>query len=373
MSSADGPTEIIRGNLSQESAKVEFRPGTGNMNVLILYNSPAQDALADEQDVMAQVVAVERALQELGHKVSRFACSLDLNATRQKILDTTPDAVFNLVESLAFTDRLAPMITLLLDALSVPYTGSLAIPLQQACGKITTKELLRNSGLPTADWLNGSKFATPSASAELFGKLGHVDMAQVIVKPVWEHASFGMDDSSVFVGQTQQEIRAALLQREDTTGRPWFAERFVEGREFNISVLQASGNNEVCQILPHAEILFVDFPANRPHIVGHSAKWDDRSIEYHQTPRRFDFSADDRELLNELSRLTVECWNLFELSGYARVDFRVDHEGQPWILEINANPCLTPDAGFANTADRAGLSYVALIERILQAASFSAT
>ena len=125
--------------------------------------------------------------------------------------------------------------------------------------------------------------------------------------------------------------------------------------------------------MPHAEILFIDFPEDSPRIVGHSAKWDDGSFEYHQTPRRFDFADDDRDLLNELSTLTIECWNLFELSGYARVDFRVDRDGRPWILEINANPCLTPDAGFAVAADRAGLSFVALVERILQAASYSAT
>ena len=364
-------------------AKTAAFPGRGTrlhpllihtMNVLILYNSPAQDALADEQDVLAQVVAVEQALQELGHSVSRFACSLDLNATRQEILNNAPDVIFNLVESLAQTDRLAPMITLLLDALGVPYTGSMAIPLQQACGKITTKELLRSAGLPTADWLVGPKFSSATlASVDSPGGLEEGVPVQVIVKPIWEHASFGMDDSSVFVAQSRQEITAALLKREEVTGRPWFAERFVDGREFNISVVQGAGNSPACQLLPHAEILFVDFPENSPHIVCHSAKWDDGSFEYHQTPRRFDFPDDDRALLNELSTLTIECWNLFELSGYARVDFRVDRDGRPWILEINANPCLTPDAGFAVAAGRAGLSYVALVERILQAASFSAT
>ncbi len=343
------------------------------MNVLILYNSPSQDALADEQDVLAQVLAVEQALHDLGHSVSKFACSLDLSATRTEIVRRAPDAIFNLVESLAQTDRLAPMITLLLDALGVPYTGSMAIPLQQACGKITTKELLRSAGLPTADWMIGPKFPSRQASAISSGTLGENEADHVIVKPIWEHASFGMDDSSVFVAHSLQEITAALLKREEETGRPWFAERFIDGREFNISVVQGTGNSPACQVLPHAEILFVDFPDNSPHIVGHSAKWDDGSFQYHQTPRRFDFPTNDNTLLNELSTLTIECWNLFELSGYARVDFRVDSDGRPWILEINANPCLTPDAGFAVAADRAGLKFTALVERILHAASYSAS
>ena len=74
------------------------------------------------------------------------------------------------------------------------------------------------------------------------------------------------------------------------------------------------------------------------------------------------------ELLARLQHLAGACWRLFGLRGYARVDFRVDRQGQPWILEINANPCLSPDAGFVAAAGRAGLSYEAMLQRILDEA-----
>jgi D-alanine-D-alanine ligase len=70
-------------------------------------------------------------------------------------------------------------------------------------------------------------------------------------------------------------------------------------------------------------------------------------------------------LLCQLAYLARECWHGFGLRGYARVDFRVDQEGNPWILEINANPCLSPDAGFAAALERAGISFPQAVERLL--------
>jgi D-alanine-D-alanine ligase len=150
-----------------------------------------------------------------------------------------------------------------------------------------------------------------------------------------------------------------LRDRERHIGRPLFAEQFIEGREFNLSLLSG-------QVLPPAEIDFSSFPPNKPRIVGHQAKWDQGSFEYQQTPRGFDFLATDRPLLECVSELARSCWQLFELSGYARVDFRVDRDGQPWILEVNANPCLSPDAGFAAAVSKAGMTYDEAIQRIME-------
>jgi D-alanine-D-alanine ligase len=102
-----------------------------------------------------------------------------------------------------------------------------------------------------------------------------------------------------------------------------------------------------------------------PRIVDYRAKWDEAAFEYHHTPRRFDFDSTDSRLLERLKTLARQCWHYFGLAGYARVDFRVDHEGNPWILEINANPCLSPDAGFAAALEKAGIAYVDAIGRII--------
>jgi len=100
-------------------------------------------------------------------------------------------------------------------------------------------------------------------------------------------------------------------------------------------------------------------------VVGYRAKWDADSFEYHHTPRRFDFPSPDRPLLVHLETLARDCWELFDLGGYARVDFRVDEQGQPWVLEINANCCLSPDAGFAAAVERGNIPFNEAVRRIL--------
>jgi D-alanine-D-alanine ligase len=114
--------------------------------------------------------------------------------------------------------------------------------------------------------------------------------------------------------------------------------------------------------LPVAEIRFDAFPADKPRIVGYAAKWHSDSFEYQNTPRSF---AVEPELDEQLRRLALECWALFRLEGYARVDFRVDERGSPWVLEVNANPCLSPDAGFAAALAEAGIGYEAAVATLI--------
>ena len=142
-----------------------------------------------------------------------------------------------------------------------------------------------------------------------------------------------------------------------------FAEEFIDGREFNISVIATLDGPRV---LPIAEILFLDYPKDKPKIVNYKAKWEEDSIEYRSTPRSFEFQPDDEELLDELGRLSLGAWELFALSGYARVDFRVDPRGRPYILEINANPCISPDSGYIAAAQQGGFDYDAVIRAILE-------
>ena len=109
------------------------------------------------------------------------------------------------------------------------------------------------------------------------------------------------------------------------------------------------------QLLPPAEMCFVGYPAGKPRIVNYAAKWDEHSFEFHATPRRFDFGAEDGDLLQRLAATARACWRLFDLRGYARVDCRIDGRGEVQVLEVNINPCLSPDAGFAAAAAQAGL------------------
>ena len=107
----------------------------------------------------------------------------------------------------------------------------------------------------------------------------------------------------------------------------------------------------------------------RPKIVNYDCKWNEDSFEYQNTQRVFEFNEDDGPLLERLAGIAKGCWLAFKLRGYARVDFRVDAKGEPWVLEVNTNPCLSPDAGFAFALERAGIAYADAIDRILKDAA----
>jgi D-alanine-D-alanine ligase len=205
------------------------------------------------------------------------------------------------------------------------------------------------AGLPTPDWRTAAddrKFDPP-----------------YIIKAIGEHGSFGLGDDSVVLSDGDGLTCIQRIDREaQRLGRACFAERYVAGREFNLSLLAA---NNQCEVLPPAEIDFSNMPSGRLPIVGYDAKWTENSAEYRGTPRTFAFSEQDGVLLTRLEKLAEACWTLFGLGGYARVDFRVAAAGDPWILEINANPCLSPDAGFAAAATRASLSFADVVRRIL--------
>lgn len=319
------------------------------MRVLVLHNAVKDTPTADEQDVLTQRDAVIDALQSLGLEAKSLGCTLDLNAVRLAVQEYQPDVVFNLVESLAGTDRLMPLVPLLLDALHVPYSGASSSALLATTNKVIAKKRLRQHGLPTPEWqtIDGN-----SSSA------AWICDSTWIIKPIWEHASLGMDDQAVLVPKDEEDLRGEIFRREQRIGCPMLAERYIEGREFNLSLLAGD-------ILPPAEIDFSSYPVGKPRIVGHAAKWDETSFEYHQTPRRFDYPESDNDLLENLQHLAQQCWSLFELSGFARVDFRVDDDGQPWILEVNVNPCLSPDAGFAAALSEGSICYEEAIGRIL--------
>jgi D-alanine-D-alanine ligase len=267
--------------------------------------------------------------------------------------------VFNLVESLGGSDRLIALVPLLLESLGIAYTGVSAEGLMRSSSKTTAKKRLNEASLPTLPWveLNGTE-------GQLHGEdaVSSDWPSSWIRKPIYEHASLGMTDDAVVSCVSPADVTEKTAQWQQQLGRPCFAEPFIDGREFNLSLLAGDSGPEV---LPAAEIDFVDFPSDKPRIVGYAAKWAEETIECVNTPRRFTFSASDDTLLEHLRRITLACWNAFELSGYARFDFRVDDAGRPWILEINANPCLTPGSGFAAAVQEAGYSYEQVIGRIV--------
>jgi D-alanine-D-alanine ligase len=176
-----------------------------------------------------------------------------------------------------------------------------------------------------------------------------------------------MDAGSVVPGP---RARAELAAREARFGGRFIAEAFIEGREVNVALLETRGGVEV---LPIPEITFEGYPEDRPRIVDYEAKWDEGSVLYKATSRRFGLEQAEPQLAGRLADLARACWDAFGLGGYARVDMRIAHDGAPSILEVNVNPCLAPNAGFAATAAAAGIGYDALVAEIVEAGARGAS
>ncbi len=322
------------------------------MRVGVLHGEVPEGAPADEQDVLVEVGSVSEALSRLGHEPYALPVSLDLGRLARDISGSKPGAVFNLVESLGGRGSLIHLCPAVLDSMCVPYTGSRTEAVFMTSSKMLTKRTLRATGIPTPGWVESDG-------------AGFNPGAHYIIKSVWEHASIGLEDDSVSGYGTVDRLLDEIERRRPLLAGECFAEEFIDGREFNISLIESGFGPEV---LPPAEIRFVDFPEGGRRMVGYRAKWMEDSDEYKNTRRSFIFPDTDKALLTELADISKECWRLFGLGGYARVDFRVDEAGRPWVLEVNVNPCISPDAGLVAAAGMAGIDYVRLVARILDSA-----
>jgi D-alanine-D-alanine ligase len=301
----------------------------------------------DEIDTLAAAEAIAGVLDRLGFSTEIVGLGFDLGIVEQLAV-RRPLAVFNLVDALKGDGRLAPMVPVVLDRLGLAYTGARPDAWFATLSKIATKLALQAHGLPTPLWSEDGFGLDP--------------IAPVIVKPVYEHGSLGLDVGSVMPGALAARAVAKRALRWNTQH---FAEAYIEGREFNLALMERNAGPE---LLPIAEMLFESWRAEDPRIVGYEAKWAPESPAFVGTPRRFGLETQEPALAGELARLARTSWRLFDLSGYARADFRVDATGKPFILEVNMNPCLSPDAGFAAAAAAAGLSYEAMVERIVNGA-----
>lgn len=305
------------------------------MRVAVLHQHVPDDAQPDERDVLDEARAIAGALEALGHTPAIVSCDLDLTALERGL--PTTDLAFNLVETLGGSGRLGHLVPAVLEARAARFTGNSSTALLLTADKRLTKRLLAAAGVPVA----------PS----------HLDTAgPCIVKPVWEDASLGIDDDAVVASG------ALAAERLTARGPDWFAEAYVPGREINVALLEGPRGVEV---LPVAEIVFDGEWGTKPRIVGYACKWSPESFEYQNTRRVF--PTGDTVLHARLGELARACWDALGLAGYARVDFRITEDGQPIVLEVNANPCVSPDSGFSACVEAAGLTYAAAVRRIVEA------
>jgi D-alanine-D-alanine ligase len=325
----------------------EYKGTMENKPVIILHNAVNVDSNPDEADVLDQVDLVSEALTNLGYQTEVFPLGDDLKGDVERVVAKRPLFVFNLVESVFQKGELLYMGPALLNALKIPYTGVPVEGLFLTTHKVWTKKLLRYHGIPTPDYFI------------LDGSYRLKQDTRYLLKPISEDGSVGLDEDAVFTGDQIPMIEKI----NQLPASHYFIEEYIEGREFNISILGGKGKRDV---LPPAEMIFHDYPEGKPRILGYKSKWDESSPEYQNTVRTFDNLSPDTPLYRELVRLSAACWDCFGLKGYARVDFRVDERGNPYVIEINGNPCISPDSGFIAAAHQAGFSNTEVIERIVE-------
>ncbi|HUO88468.1 MAG TPA: hypothetical protein VMU08_04780 [Rhizomicrobium sp.] len=324
------------------------------MRILVLHSDVAPDAPLDELDTLYAAEEIAKALARSGHAVSKAAFSQDQGRFDRILAEAKADVVFNMVEGVNGSGVLAPIAPRMLEDAGVVYTGADALSMALTSDKPLTKRRLRAAGIATPDW---------SVPPDWRG----LKDARYIVKSTLEDASVGLDDDCVVTGAEAVKARADLSRAR--FGGDWFAEEFVDGREFNIAVLQGEHGPVV---MPMAEMVFENWDDSQPRIVGWRAKWHEESHESDQTVRHFGVEAKEPVLAAKLKAACEGCWRTFDLTGYCRVDIRVTPEGEPVVLEINTNPGISPDAGLPAAALEAGMNYDQFLLRLVEIAKLRA-
>ena len=310
-----------------------------------MFNKPAPDALPDELDVIDQVALVEENMARLGIDTYRKGVTMDYQREIGEVRNEAPDFVFNLVESINNKGQISYFAPALLSLFSLRYTGCPLEAIFITSNKQLASKILNLGGIRTPLSLR------PDETGSLhYGR-------KYIIKPVWEDGSMGITSESVFTWSPGDEKRL-----NDLPPSEWFVEEYIDGREFNISMF-AGTNGPV--VLPPAEIEFRDWVPEKPRIVDYKAKWEPDSIEYMNSVRVFPDNLVTSGLDSRLREICQRSWTLLNLKGYARVDIRCDKDGTPYVLEVNANPCISPDSGFIAACAEGGFDVSEVFECIV--------
>ncbi|HEV7553842.1 MAG TPA: hypothetical protein VGO00_00220 [Kofleriaceae bacterium] len=323
--------------------------------IIVLYNTDydsaggATDESAVEQSARAVAAALDNA--ELVGLHGR-----DVFEVLARVRAAKPDLVFNLCESMAGDPHNEPTFAGLLQLFDIPYTGADLATLATCLYKVRTKDILLGRGIPTPPHrylAHADDLADPS--------LDRLDYPW-FVKLAEQDASVGITEANRVTTATALRARAGELIREH--GEPVLAERYVDGREINVTLL---GHGDSVEMLPLHEIDFGQMPAERPRIVSYAAKWDEAHVDYAGTkpvPLRNATPA----MVAAIERVARAAWEALGLRDYGRVDLRVDAAGAPWVIDVNPNCDISPDAGAARAAAVAGIPYPAFVGRIAELA-----
>lgn len=325
------------------------------MNILVVYNVVDKKdkleapALYSEQEIVFVEQAIEKALGEHGHRTVAVPIKDDLWGPLQKF-DPKDWLIFNLCESIRNKTYLEPYIISVFEHLGFRYTGSPRNSLANCLNKARAKEIIQAHGLPTAQY----QIFTPWSIQR------HLEFP-LFVKPLSEDASIGITRNSVV--HDDQGLRRRIRYVWDTYHQASLVEEFIEGREFNVTIL----GNESPRVLPISEINFSRIPDPFARIVSFRAKWVPTSEEFIATPPTCPARVSD-SIKNKIADVALRAYQAMGLRDYGRVDIRL-RGNTPYVLEVNPNADLASDAGIARAAGVAGMTYADLADEITRLAA----
>lgn len=293
---------------------------------------------------------VTATLEMLGHEVHMLGVGGDLNVIRRTIEEVRPDIVFNLLEDFHDVPIYDQNVVSYLEILRVPYTGCNPRGLMLARDKALSKALLASHRIPVPDYAVfriGRRVRRPR-------RLNF----PLIVKSLTKEGSEGI--AQVSIVDSDEKLAERVRFVHERLGTHAIAERYIDGRELYVGVL----GNERLQVFPVWELMFTRLPEGAPRIATERVKWNPAYQEKVGVRTAAAKNLPD-ELVTRIQRLAKRIYRTLQLSGYARIDLRLDAEGRVYVLEANPNPQIAYGEDFAESAEYAGIQYGALLQRII--------
>jgi len=307
----------------------------------------APDDALEEYDTVETVEAISTSLSQMSHSVVRLGGGLDLVATlvREKV-----DFVFNIAEGRGTYRSREAQVPSVLEMMDVPYSGSDPVCLGICLDKALTKRLVAAAGVPTPRWVvvrDKKQLATADWTDFPL---------PAFVKPAHEGSSKGVRMASrVETPDKLREIATTILTQY---GEPALVEEFIAGDEVTVGLVGNSPPQVVgiMRILPKAK--------TESFVYSLEVKRQWESLVHYECPARL-----DAKILERIKSLCMVAFETLGCRDLSRLDFRIDGNGTPYLLEINPLPGLNSRSGdLPIMAGHMGWSYDRLISSIMGAA-----
>ncbi|MCK9280914.1 MAG: D-alanine--D-alanine ligase [Melioribacteraceae bacterium] len=338
-----------------------------NFRVLICYNEPFalyQNYLGkelesgseildlSERNFLSQLNSTKKLLSKRFKSVKALAIGGDLVKSISEIKELSPDIIVNFVETIEGKSNFESYFAGLYEILGIAYTGNTPMALENCLYKSRTKQIL------TSFDINTPRFIKLESNGKL-SKLKFDLKFPIIVKLLNEDASIGISENSVVY--TFENLLKRVKYLKNNFNQPMLIEEYIDGREFNVAILGE-------ELLPISEIVFESLPDHLPKIVTYEAKWSEDSIYYKNTVPKCPANI-KTGIRKRLEKTAYEAYRALECRDYARVDIRLSKKNVPFVIEVNPNPDVSSDAGFARAARAAGINYEELLFRIAMLAA----